>query len=248
MNKRKLLALGMLGGGAAPFVPSDVTGLTTWWDLSLLSTLWQDTARTTPVTADAQAIGGITDRSGQNFHHSEVGPVYKANIQNGKSVGRLNGTNQRFILPSPPAIGTNDFYMLFAFKVNTIAAGNTAIFSYSLGSYVGCLFFNAAGTITTYNTTFRSFTHLTLGTGNHVLEFRREGGIYKLILDGVEDSDTYSAAGISMPTPTLVIGNIGGVANRLSGDLWEYLLYSGCPDVTNRGKIRDYIVEKWNPF
>lgn len=39
-----------------------------WVDLNDFSTLWQDTARTTPVTAAGQTVRGITDKSGRGNH------------------------------------------------------------------------------------------------------------------------------------------------------------------------------------
>lgn len=67
-------------GGPAPFSPADLT-LTGWWDPSDLSTMWQDTAGTVPVTADGDLVARIDDKSGngRNFTQSTSGarPVYK---------------------------------------------------------------------------------------------------------------------------------------------------------------------------
>lgn len=73
-------ALYVGGGGGAPFDPSDLT-LTAWWDISDLSTLWQDTAGTTAVTADGQSVARVDDKSGGglNWLQSTSGnrPLYK---------------------------------------------------------------------------------------------------------------------------------------------------------------------------
>src|SRR5262245_4073126 len=39
-----------------------------WWDPSDLSTLFQDTAGTTPVTASGQSVARINDKSGRGNH------------------------------------------------------------------------------------------------------------------------------------------------------------------------------------
>jgi hypothetical protein len=81
------------------FSPTQVAGLVVWYDFADISSLWKDTARTTPVTADADEIRGVTDKSG-NAHHLQASqgattyPLYKVNIQNGKSVSRHNGNDQ----------------------------------------------------------------------------------------------------------------------------------------------------------
>lgn len=65
-----------LGGSAAPaFSPVSLftggyTGV--WYDPSDLSTLWQDSARTTPVTADGDPVGCIDDKSGNGKHLTQA--------------------------------------------------------------------------------------------------------------------------------------------------------------------------------
>lgn len=52
-----------------------------WYDPSDLSTLWQDTAGTSPVTADGQAVARIDDKSGNGHHLTQATaanrPLYK---------------------------------------------------------------------------------------------------------------------------------------------------------------------------
>lgn len=52
-----------------------------WYDPSDLSTLWQDTAGTTPVTADGQSVARIDDKSGNGNHLTQATaskrPVYR---------------------------------------------------------------------------------------------------------------------------------------------------------------------------
>lgn len=49
-------------------VPIPANDLLAWWDPSDLSTLWQDTAGTTPVTAAGQNVRRIDDKSGNGNH------------------------------------------------------------------------------------------------------------------------------------------------------------------------------------
>jgi len=52
-----------------------------WYDPSDISTLWQDNARTTPVTAIGQTVGAIDDKSGRGNHllqaTSSLRPAYQ---------------------------------------------------------------------------------------------------------------------------------------------------------------------------
>lgn len=74
------LPSGIMASTAAPFSPTDLT-LTGWWDPSDISTLWQDTAGTTPVTADGDPVARIDDKSGNGRNltqsTSTARPLYK---------------------------------------------------------------------------------------------------------------------------------------------------------------------------
>ena len=94
----KIVALASVSGGNAP----DQVGGTIayWYDFSDISTLFQDTARTTPITTDGQTVKGVTDKSGNAYHLSEAtnGPTYKASPSpslNGHAAIQFDGSNDR---------------------------------------------------------------------------------------------------------------------------------------------------------
>jgi hypothetical protein len=51
--------------------PADMPSLGAWYDPSDLSTMFQDAAGTTPVTAAGQPVGLILDKSGNGYHASQ---------------------------------------------------------------------------------------------------------------------------------------------------------------------------------
>lgn len=84
--------------GAAPPVTTDLptsVGLFSYFDATDRSSLYQDTARTTPVTAPGQTVMGIADKSGNNRHASGVGNPVLGAIGTHDAI-TLNGTSQRF--------------------------------------------------------------------------------------------------------------------------------------------------------
>ena len=67
-----------------PFTPADLFKLGeqgAWYDPSDLTTMFQDRAGTTPVTADGQTVGKILDKSGRGNHAvaptDAARPLYK---------------------------------------------------------------------------------------------------------------------------------------------------------------------------
>ena len=53
---------------APPFSPLDVPNVLFWYDFSDISTLWQDTGATVPVTANGQPIGQVDDKGPGGRH------------------------------------------------------------------------------------------------------------------------------------------------------------------------------------
>lgn len=73
---------------------SNLKGWYAAWDAA---TLFTDTARTAPVSADGDAVGGWADKSGNGNHLQQATAgnrgLYKTAIQNGRSVLRLDGVD-----------------------------------------------------------------------------------------------------------------------------------------------------------
>ena len=79
---------------AADVFSAAALSLNAWWDPSDLTTLWQDTGRTTAVTADGQTVWCIDDKTGNGRHLKLVssGPVYKTS--GGLHWLEFNGSSQ----------------------------------------------------------------------------------------------------------------------------------------------------------
>jgi len=84
------------------FTPTNISGLVGWWDASDITQLYQDAAKTTPVTTDGDAIGAIADKSSQGNDATQA-------TADNKAAYLTTGING---LSSADPDGTNDYYDL----------------------------------------------------------------------------------------------------------------------------------------
>lgn len=83
------------------FSPSSIAGLQLWLDASDSTTLFTDSAGSTPATADGDPVGRWADKSGNTAHALQTDgvqkPALKLAIKNGKSVCRFNSTSSKML-------------------------------------------------------------------------------------------------------------------------------------------------------
>jgi hypothetical protein len=86
-------------------LPNTYSGLALWFDSADLTTLFQNTAGTTAVTANGQNVQCWRDKSGNSRHAilftGTTGPTYSSNAFNGSYPGILfNGTTSSILMTS----------------------------------------------------------------------------------------------------------------------------------------------------
>lgn len=73
MSQRAKQLITIMRGGAATPIPLTISGLWGWWDTSDISTLFQDSAGSTAVTASSDPVGMWKDKSGNARHFLQAG-------------------------------------------------------------------------------------------------------------------------------------------------------------------------------
>jgi hypothetical protein len=227
-----------------------------WIDFSDLTTLFQDAARTTAITADGQFIHGVADKSGSGNHGSQAGadsitPVYKVNIQNGKSIARLAGAND---------------FLAMSFAYTLTAETVFAVFNYAgAGDYM------------------RVFTQSDAGndfdTAGHYIPVIRNLG--NNAFGSFADSNVRDAISIAQSTMAIFISTHSGAAitNRINGtggtpythtlnkaftrarigatfagnqgmngDICEVIVFDSALSDAARNAIQSYLNTKWAVF
>lgn len=116
--------------------PAQIAGLSLWLTSQRIDTLFQDSALTTPVTADGDPVGGWKDLSGNNFHFTQATagkrPVYKTTGVNSFPSLQFLVSAERHLVRSSMTIAGGD-KTVFA-VVNGVVGAN---YKYILDSVTG---------------------------------------------------------------------------------------------------------------
>jgi hypothetical protein len=108
--------------------PPIKSGLQLWLDASDSSTLWQDSVRTIPVTADNNLVGTWDDKSGNgnnvNQPVSTKRPRYRTAVLNSRPVLRFDGVDDWLTAGDKIDALTSDIYIFAVAKYRTAAPGS----------------------------------------------------------------------------------------------------------------------------
>lgn len=220
--------------------PPVLTGLQFWIDGADISTLYQDTGLTSPVTADGQTAKGQKDKSGNNYHVTEAtnAPIYKAAIQNGLSVVRYDGTNDRL----RHSAGTmSQPYTVFIVGRADTGGSNKAFFDGATNRSE--IYYGVANTRLSVHAgaTLQSSPAQAPGAW-HYFTITFNGASSVIRQDGAQvaagNAGTQSITGFT-------IGASQTLGEFLGGDIGEILLYDPSPSDADRDLIEAYLGDKW---
>ena len=139
--------LGAIGKAtsAASWSPADLASLTAWYDPSDLSTMFQDAAGTTPVTAAGQPVGLILDKSGNGHHASQTTSTARPLFQidgSGKHYLAFDGVDDYLSTAAIDLTGTDK---VTVFSGSWVLSSTVAIFyETSTGALGGGAFYATA--------------------------------------------------------------------------------------------------------
>lgn len=221
------------------FNPTSVGGLVTWIDFSDASTLFTDTGRTTRVSADADIIKGVTDKSGSGNHLSEAtnGPTYKTAIQNSKSIARFDGTND--VLACVGLSVAQPTSILIVGKVTT--AGSDTNYFLIDGA-------TARQVVYRDSTTKWSMFAGALLTGAATADLNYH--TFTAIFNGASSSErvdlgAYSSGAAGANALTSLLLGKGNTGSFYGIDEGEVLIYSTALSTPNRDTLESYLKTKW---
>lgn len=241
-------------GTPATFSPSDIANLRFW--LKADGTLWQDSARTTPVTSDADPVGAWDDESGNSFHviQATAGsrPTYKTNIQNGMAVVRFDGTDDVLRGSHSAVWNTGADHTIFTAIKAKVPGGGQIVTDCATDSGLdrrGWQFASSSALI------FRDG----VGGGN-VGNTNITDGVWFVftgIINGANSRVYVDGANVAtgtMSTDTTASSSPIAVGSRyvspsagqfLNSDIGEMIIYNGALSDTDRESVESYLRTRW---
>lgn len=245
------LNMGLGRGGNIPFDPF-VYSPVLWLDASDASTLFTDSAGTTPATADGDAVGKWSDKSGNGNHATQSSgvnkPTLKLSIQNSKNIVRANGTSSYMSLPSVPLQAPYTVYLVFkktaTDNIFELASGGASDVGYlfecwSDNAIYGPIKSAFTGTSGVWKKTltnfYGSFTLFQSDTDGTTAAVRQNGSVLSLSVAG-------GSATIPATWTKLFYGDTSSFAN---GDLAETIWFSSQHGSTTRALFNAYFSAKW---
>ena len=234
------------------FSPRSITGLSLWFDPSDITTLYQNSSLTTPISADGQTVSGMADKSGNGYYATSTnGPTYKASIVNNQSILRFNGSQwiNNVSYPFP-----NTAYSVFAIGYLTSYFGGGGGWQRLLQAYADGIFF--LGTYTSIVATFTGVGGWNGGVAANNPSYNWLGSWY-LVEMQLTGSTLYpyvtgnaQTTKGSSTTAAFTNLNIGGANGAYSGQPWygdigEIIVYNSYLSDTNRQTVEGYLAWKW---
>lgn len=236
------------GGGGEAFDPLVYNPLL-WLDGADITTLYQDSAKTTPVTANNDPVGAVEDKSG-NGNDCTQGtddnrPLYKTGIKNGLSALFFDGTNDDLVKAILSA-GLNQPFIYFAvaqLNASRVDDGNFSILMDGISdrAFLSTYPPNTPDSFTLWGGSFvadgdsDSDWHVWAGVFNGV------SSVLRLDRSQVASGDS----GANDPTGIRIGARDNAIANWWLGHIAEILIYPTLLDGLQISDVENYLASKW---
>jgi len=216
------------------FVPSELFAAGekgVWYDISDLSTLFQDSAGTIPVTGDGQTVGKILDKSGNNIHATQATaanrPTYRVDV-NGLSYLQFDGVNDSLVSSTLNLTTTDKVTWSSGLYVDSAAAGAVVMeFSANTNTNTGTFYLSAPSSVLDHAFGLRgNSASPVFAVVSNVPINNQNSDIATGILDiGQATKELELIPRLNQTTITNI--NWSGAANAGTGNFGSYPLYLG---------------------
>lgn len=220
--------------------PTDIAGLELWLDYGDETKLFVD-AGITPVSADGQAIYQANDKSGNANHATQTveasRPLYKAGIQNGKSVARLDGIDDWMDLVGTSVQPTTIFMVAkHTSNYGMFVQGGADVDRDNLRNYgAGAVAAYAQGGIQLTVPLGWYIWHASMDNVEKTLFFRLNGGEYQSTVFGGGTFGAFTHMGVCIDETSVFNAS----------DIAEIIVYNSVLSLADYMDVEQYLSSKW---
>ena len=233
------------------FIPKSVTGLTLW--------LKADTLTLT----DGVPVALWADSGPNQINLSATGtaqPTFKANVINGRSVVRFNGSSNVLTAANAPGLALGSFTAFVVFQQLAIAPQLAPIVAKNASTLSGNPVYGLAlndssGQVGEILTTVGGVAKTYLGTSHYsnntwsITQADCGGGLWRLFRNNAADGSGTATGNLDASTGTLQVGGLTGSlggSSYFQGDVAEVLLYSPTLATADAQRVYAYLNARWN--
>lgn len=233
------------------WTPADLSGLVLWLDATDLSYLYQDSAKTTPVTSDGDVVGCWADKSGNGNDVTQDTtankPLYKTAIQNSEPALYFDGSNDN--LAGTLASALSQPFHIFAIGkihedfVNGQAASSMIIYG-SDATHRSNIFNYVVGDPDKWGISAGTVlnSNVAADTNCHIFTALFNGASSNIRIDG--DSKATGNAGAENPAGVNIGSQTPG-SQSWKGYILEILIYDPNLGATDLGTLEAWLATKW---
>ena len=250
---------GFFGGTtAAPFSPSDISGLQLWLDAT--TGLFDATSGGNAVTTDGSAVARWEDQSGNGRHvtqsTSNNRPVLKTAIQNSKNIVRFDGSNDvltrsSFLFSQPSSSVFIAMSSNCATDRRLLCECSTTISNPIFGLVQSDLSVSTELSIFyRYDSSVIAINHPNLGTAfDNTFRLIAITDSQTVINSYINKVSTGTVAYSRGPTSVnnFCIGALqrSNLGSAWAGDVAEVIIYNSVLSQSDRDRVSDYLYAKW---
>lgn len=248
---------------SSSWAPTDVAGLALWLDASDMSTLFTDSARTTPVASSGDPVGGWADKSSNSRHlgQSTSGrrPLYQDTGRDTGQPGVVLDDSDDGLTTTTGYVPSGAFTLVFVGKITSTPGGAEydQVFACSDGTtYVSVL---TTGDASYANMAFCRATGATAGVRAGSASISTGKSSTLLIYDGsgtattdwscemsIGTSQTLSSSGaFGSPGTGIFLGDRPVSAFPSGYTYSEVILYESALSGTDLTNLKNYLTTKW---
>lgn len=252
---------------ARQFNPNDIAGCGLWLDGADASTMFQDTAGTTPVTANGQLVSRWKDKSQNGFAFTTgaggTAPTYNTNALNSVSGVTFGSTESSTTFStnfkwldstincySSFTLGGSNTTVFAVLNVNALSQHNRVFYT-SIDLDMGILYpWTGAGFIwdQPYNSAANRLLNSYSTTGGQILSLVRSGANMTAYANGTSFASLSTASGtIGNASSTVSIGGglFGGTYYTFNSNICEMVIYNRDLTTVERQQTEGYLAWKW---